>query len=400
MVLTNKNFYSSVHLPNNSKNSHIISSELSMLKPGTIVKPEKITSMIPPSSSNINKGQSTQGQGPKQTQQNTTVPPAPPTPPVKPQKKKGAWLPLSIGLGVLMLLAVAWLTYTSINTTRELEQKIAELEEAERLQSELESQYFDALTELDNLKGENADINNMIEQQKVELEEQKQQIDRLLRDKRKLDVARSEIADLKNRIATYVAEIEQLTLEQEQLRQNNELLQSENTELATNLEAQSNENQQLKEYQTKLVSEKEDLARSVRLGSVIKVKEISVTGLKVGKNGKTAERRSAKRVDRLNVCFTTMENEIVEPGTETFYIRIINPKGETLAIDDLGAGVLQNTATGEEVRFSQAQEYEYANEETQLCFNWEPGLPLQSGKYDVEIYNKGYLAGKSTFELK
>lgn len=360
--------------------------------------------MIPPSSSNINKGQTTQGQGPLQTQKQTTVPPASPNPPVPPvpQKKerKGVWVPLSIGLGVLMLLAVAWLTYTSINTTRELEQKVAELQEAERLQSELESQYFEALTELDNMKGENADINNMIEQQKQELEEQKQQIDRLLRDKRKLDVARSEIADLKNRIATYVAEIEQLTLEQEQLKQNNEQLQSENAALASHLELQSNENQQLRDYQTKLVSEKEDLTKSVRLGSVIKVKDISVTGLKVGKNGKEAERRSAKRVDQLKVCFTTLENDIVDPGTETFYIRIINPKGETLAIDDLGAGVLEDTATGKEVRFSQAQEHEYANEETQLCFNWEPGLPLQSGQYDVEIYNKGYLAGKSTFELK
>ena len=364
-----------------------------MLVPKTIVKPEKISDMIPPSSSNINQGQTNQGQGPQQTQQ--TAPP-----PVKPPEKKSVWLPLSIGLGVLMLLAVAWLTYISINTTRALEQKVAELEEAERLQSELESQYFEALTELDNLKSENAEINIMIEQQKLELEEQKQQIDRLLRDKRKLDVARSEIADLKNRIATYVAEIEQLTLEQEQLKMNNDSLQTENAQLATNLEQQSTENQRLKEYQTRLVSEKEELARAVRVGSVIKVKSIQVTGLKVSNNGKTAERRKAKAVDQLRVCFTTIENEIVEPGTETFYIRIINPKGETLAIDDLGAGVLENTATGEELRFSQAKEHEYANEETQMCFNWEPGLPLQRGQYEVEIYNKGYLAGKSSFELK
>lgn len=299
-----------------------------------------------------------------------------------------------------MLLAVAWLTYVSINTTRALEQKIAELEEAEQLQSELESQYYEALTELDKLKGENADINNMIDQQKLELEAQKQQINELLKDKRNLDLARSEIAELKNRIATYVAEIEQLNLEQEKLKQNNELLKNENSELASSLEKQTTENLQLKEYQTKLVSEKEELAQAVRLGSVIKVKDISVTGLKVSKNGKTAERQNAKRVDQLKVCFTTLENEIVEPGTETFYIRIINPKGETLAIDDLGAGVLENTATGEEVRYSQVQEYNYTNEETQMCFNWEPGLPLQSGRYDVEIYNKGYLAGKSSFELK
>lgn len=315
-------------------------------------------------------------------------------------KKRNIALPFIIGLGVLMLGAIAWLTYTSVQTTRDLQQKVAELEEAQRLQAELETQYFSALSELDRLKGENAEINTMIEQQKAELEEQRNQISKLLRDKRNLDAARSEIANLKTQIESYVAEIERLTQEQEKLREENQLLSIETSNLANNLQRTESENQSLKEYQAKLVNEREELTKAVLIGSVVKVKDISVTGEKVRNNGKAVERRSANRVDQLRVCFTTVENAIVEPGTERFYIRIINPKGETLAIDDLGSGVLEHTATGEPLLYSQVKEHEYTNEETQLCFAWKPGIPLQSGKYEVEIYNKGYLAGKSSFELK
>ncbi|TAK41871.1 MAG: hypothetical protein EPO28_08010 [Saprospiraceae bacterium] len=303
-------------------------------------------------------------------------------------------------LGFLMLIAVAWLTYSSISTTRVLEQKIAQLEEAERLRIELENQYNNALAELDKLKGENTDINNMIDQQKLELESQMSEISSLLREKRDLDAARSEINDLKTRVASYIAEIEQLKAEQEQLTEENMLLKNDTAALSTNLQSKTSENEELYSAKAKLVNEKEELTQAVRLGSVIKVKDVKVTGQKMRKSGKTTNRESAKRVDQLKVCFTTLSNELVEPGTEKFYIRIINPKGETIAIDDLGSGTLENSMTGEEVRFTQMKEYAYANDETQLCYVWEPGVPFQAGSYDVEIYNKGYLAGTGSFELK
>jgi myosin heavy subunit len=348
--------------------------------------------MIPPP----NPSRRNQGQQPQQP----AAKPAPQPVPAPPKKSSNVLLPLTLTLGFLMLIAVAWLTYNSISTTRVLEQKIAQLEEAEQLQIELENQYNDALTEMDKLKGENMDINNLIDQQKLELESQRSRISSLLREKRKLDAARSEIKNLRTRVASYIAEIEQLKAEQEQLTEENMLLKEATTTLSSDLQSKASENEELYSAKAKLINEKEQMTQAVRLGSVIKVKEIKVTGQKLRKSGKTTNRESAKRVDQLKVCFTTMTNELVEPGTEKFYIRIINPKGETIAIDDLGSGALENTKTGEEVRFTQVKEYEYANDETQLCFVWLPGVPFQNGTYDVEIYNKGYLAGQGIFELK
>ncbi|HFA48050.1 MAG TPA: hypothetical protein ENJ95_03420 [Bacteroidetes bacterium] len=335
--------------------------------------------------------------GTKQSPPTTAIPTAP-TP--KPKKSNNALVPILLSIGFLLLVAVAWLTYNSMNTTRALEQKIAQLEEAEKLRSELENQYSEAIAELDNLKTDNEQINALIDQQKAELQAQKSRISSLLRDKRKLDGARAEIEQLKADLQGYIAEIEQLQAEQELLAQENTLLKDERDNLNVSLKSKLAENEELETARVQLISEKEDLAKSVELGSVIQVKSVNVTPQKVRRSGKTATKKSAKQTDQLKVCFTTIVNEVVQPGAEKFFIRIISPQGETLAIDDLGSGVTVDSKTGEEVRYTQVAEYDYANDETQLCFLWKPNMPFQKGKYDVEIYNKGYLSGKGNFELK
>lgn len=331
---------------------------------------------------------------------NPTPPPIPPAvPPTPPRKSSTPWVPIVIVVGVLLIGVAAWLTYVNMNTTRVLEQKVAEYQESQKLKDELDAQYKQAIAELDALKGDNEQINATIDQQKTELEAQKEQIKLLLSDKKKMDAARKEIASLKSKVSGYIAQIEQLKSEQEQLTQDNTHLKADKDSLSYTLQSKLAENESLNTAKAQLVSEKEQLSKSVEAGSVIKVKDIKVTGMKVRKSGKTSEKESAKRVDQLKICFTTIANEVVQPGNEKFYIRVINPKGETLAIDDLGSGSTVDK-NGQEVRFTQVQEYEYANDETQLCFVWKPNTPFQSGKYKVEIYNKGFFAGSDDFELK
>jgi len=325
--------------------------------------------------------------------------PPPPTPQPMPKKKTSPWLPIAIVAGLLLLGVAAWLTYESMSTTRLLEQKVAELEESEKLKAELDVQFNKAIAELDALKGDNEKINALIDQQKAELVSQKNEIAGLLQDKKKFDAARNEIAGLRARVSEYVAQIEQLQSEQAQLTNDNLQLRQAKDSLSYTLQSKVAENETLSTVRAQLVSEREELTKSVQAGSVIKVKDIKVTGMKVRKSGKTAEKESAKRVDQLKICFTTIANDVVQPGKEKFYIRVINPKGETLAIDDLGSGTTVDK-TGQEVRFTQVQEYEYANDETQLCFLWKPNMAFVGGKYKVEIYNKGAFAGSDDFELK
>ena len=112
------------------------------------------------------------------------------------------------------------------------------------------------------------------------------------------------------------------------------------------------------------------------------------------------KRATLKNVEYLKICFNTTANEIADQGMEQFYVRIINPIGETLAVEDLGSGITTNNRTGEEIRYTKVKELDYSNEEMSACFHWQPNTPFTKGTYDIEVYNKGYLAGAGSVTLK
>jgi regulator of replication initiation timing len=292
------------------------------------------------------------------------------------------------------------LSWSNFQKSKHLDKSYTEINEAHTLNAELETSYNNAIAELDGLKGTSAEMNELIEKQQAELEEQKNKIAALLKDSRNLAQARKEIANMKTQMEGYVAEIEALKAQNMELTGTNQQLTVEKQDLFNSLQSKEMENTQLNEAKVMLVSQNEELSRSVRIGSVIKVQDVRVEGLKITSNGKVKGRKSAKKVDQLKICFTTTTNEVVHPGVEQFFVRIINPRGETLAVEDLGSGTVIHEKTGEEVRFTQFAETEYANDEQNLCLLWNPDTPFDSGKYAIEIYNKGYLAGTGSFEVK
>jgi len=309
------------------------------------------------------------------------------------------FLPITIALGVLLLGAIGYFTYQSSANQRSLEQKIALLEEADDLRLELEDQYTQALADLEDMRGITEDLNIVIDEQEAELEEQKNKIARLIRQKKNLNTAREEVEEFKLQIEELVAQVETLKAENEALAAQNEELTNSNSDLKDNLAEKVVENTQLSEAKAVLVSEKKVLTKKVNLASVINVKNVKVEGFKMRGN-KPIKKKSAKTVEQLKVCFTTEVNEVAAPGAEKFYIRIISPIGETMAVDELGSSTIINKKTGKEVPFTQVKEYDYGNDEAELCFVWQPNVTFQKGIYEVEVYNKGHKAGQSTFSLK
>jgi myosin heavy subunit len=310
---------------------------------------------------------------------------------------------------VVALLAInAFLLYNKYSQDKVIDEQKSELVEAEKLKIELEKQYHEALSELEEMRGANEELNAIIDQQKAELKQQKDKIDNLIREGKDLGRARLELKNLKSQVDQYIAQIQQLQAENQMLQEQTEQLTERTRFLETNLDSQRVVTNQLEGERSALVSEKQQLSaekqklsETVNLASVIKVNNVRVTGLKERSSGKTVKKKYAKNVDQLKICFETTANEIARPGVERFFVRIISPIGETMAIDELGSGVMIDKNTGEEIRYTHVKEYDYNNDQTEICFNWDPNLgAFQKGKYKVEIYNKGHLAGIGNFDLK
>ncbi len=304
-------------------------------------------------------------------------------------------------IGVLLLGIIGYLAYQNMQKSRQLETTMSDLDETQKLKAELETQYNQALTDLEGQKTTNQELNAVIDQQKAELEQQRDKISGLLKNKGSLDKARIEIDNMKSQASQYMAQIEKLKSENEALAGENANLSTEKERLAADLQSKAVENEELSSTKATLVSEKEKLSEKVNIASVIKMKSISAVGQKVKGSGKVKDENSAKSVDQIKVCFTTVENEVAKAGSEKFYVRIINPLGETLAIEDMGSGMLINKKTGEEVRFTKMEEIDYSNNEAQSCIVWAPSnASFVKGAYQVEVYNKGFLAGTSKLTLK
>ena len=94
-----------------------------------------------------------------------------------------------------------------------------------------------------------------------------------------------------------------------------------------------------------------------------------LTGWKIKNSGVAAQRKSAKNVDYVQVCLDTYENEVAEMGSETFFIRVVNPVGETMAIENLGSGVLEKSVSGDKVRYTKAAEVEYVSLQTPVLLS-------------------------------
>lgn len=304
-------------------------------------------------------------------------------------------------IGVILLGIIGYLAYQNMQKSQQLEMTMTDLDETQKLKAELETQYNQALSDLEAQKTSNQELNAVIDQQKAELEQQRNKISGLLKNKGSLDKARVEIDNLKSQASQYLAQIEKLKSENEALAGENANLSSEKERLAADLQTKASENEELSTTKAQLVSEREALSEKVNVASVIKMKSVSAVGQKVKGSGKVKDENSAKSVDQIKVCFTTVENEVAKAGSEKFYVRIINPLGETLAIEDMGSGMLTNKKTGEEVRFTKMEEIDYSNNEAQSCIVWAPAnASFVKGQYQIEVYNKGFLAGTSKLTLK
>ena len=316
-------------------------------------------------------------------------------------------IPFLIVLLVGTLGVTAWLGYSYKQALEDNKLVVDQLDETSALKRDVEKQYYESLNELEEMRGDNEEANALIDAQKAELTDSKKRIDGLMRDKRNLGKVRKELASLKEQTATYVVEINELREQNGLLTEQNLNLNEANEGLQQTVAQTTMANEELTSARAELMSEKEvlmeeraALASTVTMASVVKVGGVNVTGLRMKDNGKTVRKKYAKNVDLLNICFQTTTNDVTPVGSEEFYVRIINPLGETLAVEEMGSGVLTNSLTNEKVRYTKVAEHQFNNDVSEVCVTWDTPVTLSEGEYGVEVYNKGFLSGQGTFRLK
>jgi hypothetical protein len=326
-----------------------------------------------------------------------------PTP--APQKNR---TPLLAGIIAVLLLALVGLGIGYANRGNDNAQLSTDLVEMEQFKATAEKQYYESLAELEEMRGSNEELSALIDQQKEDLRTQKEKISSLTRDSRNLVAARRELKELRTQTDGYLVQLEDMRLANAKLTENNQRLSSERDLLSSDLQVSRQQNESLNTERAVLVSKQEQLTstnqelnRKVGVASVLKTNNITIVGQKVRSNGKFADRNNASHVDRLYVCFNSLDNAVAKAGDETFQLRIINPAGETIQIDAAGSGIFTMADTGEQIPYTKAVGFAFDGAAASHCTDWSvKSQQYSEGTYTAQLYNKGFFVGEGMVTLK
>ncbi len=157
-----------------------------------------------------------------------------------------------------------------------------------------------------------------------------------------------------------------------------------------------------KKINSELSKDKDELTEKVNAASMLKAYNIKPATLKLRSGGsKEIETDRAKRIERVNICFTLSENKIAQPGKKTIYVRIARP--DNVIVCEGKEDIYTFEFEGQKIQYSMKKEINYINKAQEICLSWDkkdPKTPAMVGKYNVAIFVDGYEIGQTQFELR
>ena len=244
------------------------------------------------------------------------------------------------------------------------------------------------VAELEQFRGKTVELDKAITAQQEQIQLQKKEISDLLA---KGKLTRNELAKARKMIAEYEANIAAMTKQVEELTAENTTLTATNTQLNTDLTAE-------RTTTSTLTEQNKGLAKKVEVGSLLKLANVEVEAIKRRNNGKEVEVGKAKAAESLKISFETGENKVVGPGNMSLYVRVINPKGETIAVADQGSGQIQSATNNESVTYSKKADFDYNQTNKKVVVYWSQNITTP-GTYKVEVYQNGYVVGQGAVKL-
>ncbi len=290
---------------------------------------------------------------------------------------------------LLLINGVAlYLLYSENKAKKDLgDQKIALENDFKSMTDTLDAKKM----ELEQYRGKNEELDSIITAKQEEIEQQKKTISGLFA-KGKMD--KEELGKARAMLSQYEQSIADLQKKLDEMEKQNQELNAQNQQLSTDLNAE-------KQNSSTLSEQNKGLSKKVELGSLLQLRNMEIVGVTGKKNrkGEDIEVNKGKKTEQLRISFETGDNKVLEPGPISLYIRLLNPKGETISVTDQGSGNIQLAEGGETVQFTKKADFDWNQSNKKLVVYWSSNVS-DAGTYKVEVYQSGYLVGQGSTTLK
>lgn len=313
-------------------------------------------------------------------------------------------LPLILG-ALAVVGIVIFLVLQNMSKSSELQNANEAILTLDQAKNKSDSLYRELREQIDLYKDENDAMQREVVSKEDELEKLYAKINRLIKRAEKDKSEKKELEKQLKELSAEIAELKKFVETQSQsiqeLRDENERLRKEKAELNDNLDSAKTVNNQITDENNNLKDENSDLNDKVALASVLKVSNITPKAIRFKSNGMEKETNVAKKVEKLNICFDIVRNEVAPEELDKFYLRITDPVGVAIVEENRGSGRFRDMKQDRDVYFTTMKSFTYTVDKKLVCLDWGKGnKSFISGTYEFEIFNKGYLVGKSSFTLK
>lgn len=287
-------------------------------------------------------------------------------------------------LSVIIALLIVWLIVEKSRIHTIYIEKEAIVAHGTELQSELDS----LMKEHNKIKSEYGEISDQLTEKDSIILANAQEIQKLIATQGDYKKTKRKLELLRGITQGYLTQIDSLY-------KVNQALTDENYKFKKEIGKE-------KQINSELTKEKESLTEKVNLGSVLKAYNVKTSTVKLRSGGsKEVETDRAKRIERVNICFTLSENKITKSGSKTVYVRIARP--DNVIVCEGKEDIYTFEYQGQRIQYSMKKEINYDNKSMEVCLSWnkkDPNAPAMVGKYNVAIFVDGYEIGQSQFELK
>jgi DNA repair exonuclease SbcCD ATPase subunit len=282
---------------------------------------------------------------------------------------------------ILLALSAILNIYQWQNTNTVVERLEVKSDSLATAKYDVEKELEETYMELNQYKGINSRLDSLLAEANGTIDEQRGRIEKMLRNERNSAALnkklKAELEELRKLRDEYLEKIDKLLVENEQLKKDNQELSNTVENLSKNLES------------------------TVNKASVLKSEYVTVKAYKKRSGTKYSETAMAKRTNKMEVCFTVIENKIAKSGEKDVYLRIVEPGGKTMGDRSSGSSTFRLASSNEEVQYTASTRMNYDNQKQDLCLQWEEKERVFApGTYVIELYVDGNLSAASSYVLK
>lgn len=293
-------------------------------------------------------------------------------------------------LGVLALIIIG-LSFWLISVKNNLSTYKKDLT---TLQNEKEQQRADFEAEVDSLvkvhnefKAKNDELSSQLAEKDSVILANAQEIKRLLDSQWDYNQIKKKVSDLQVISQRYIKQLDSLYVVNEQLV-------AELDEVRAEVQEERKQNRDLQR-------QKDELANKVNMAAVLRINNLSAQPVRFKGGSREDETNKASKAERVRINFTVGQNDLVNAGSKTFYVRIADPN-KNIICKGTGDEYAFNYQ-GELLQYTERIVVNYDNQEKDVtAYYIKPSdSDMLPGYYFVDIYDdNNNLAGQTSFSLK